>query len=436
MSNGIAFCYNRIKTRLLQTSPRVRWSIIDQFLISGANFMTGILLVRILGLQEFGIYSIVIIGLQFVAAIQMAAIIAPMMSMFDQREEVSRSSYLAVIVLHQCIFSVSALILLAVMEVIPERLVGAVMPINFVFAALLFILTQFQDLARRFFYATERPALALLTDSIAYGARFLLIALLAFDGELTLERVWAVIIATSAVAIVVIAPDAVKINFSWSAIETVTRSHKRIAGWMVGNAITKWFSGSFFFLVIGTVLGPAELGAVRAVESLVNVTNLLLQALENFVPSAATKRLVSGGAAALLDYVIYISLIGFAGIIGAVLVVMVFANPIMFLVYGRVFSNQLAILAILGACYALAHVAFVVSAGLRALCLMREAFWSQTIVGFVSVGIAWFVAKQWGAIGALLALLAARILMSGQLSLILRKALRPHFVTVRRPLTS
>lgn len=412
--------FRAIAARASKITARTRWSIIDQILISGVNVTTGILLVRVLGLREYGIYTIVLIAVQFFGTIQVAGIVAPMMSIFDQRGNISQSSYLVAVLLHQSLFCAFTIGILVSVMTLSQEFVSVVMPIKIGVAATLLVATQFQDLARRFFYVTERPIRAFLCDLIAYGARILLIISFALAGTLTLDGVWTATIAASFTALLVLVPDLIKLDVSWTMIKSVTKQHSIIAGWMVGDAVAAWFSNSFFFVIIGTVLGPVQLGGVRAVQNLISVTNLLLQALENFVPSAATKALLSGGAPALLRYVIRISLVGAAGITVVAILLMLFANPIMLLVYKRTFADQLAILAIFGALYAMAHVNYVVASGLRSLGLMRQVFWSQAIIGVGSVAVAWYVAKTWGVIGTLSAQLFARMLMTGQIAFILR----------------
>jgi O-antigen/teichoic acid export membrane protein len=421
MSKQIKSLLRLIKTGALRVPSRARWSFIDQIFISGVNVLTTILLVRALGLHEFGIYSMLMIGLQFLSTIQAAVVLAPMMSMFDQRGNISQSSYLSAVLLHQLSISAIGIGLLAIASFSPS-VVESVAPIHLGLAATLSVSMQFQDLARRFFYVTERPARAFLSDLIAYGARLLVVAVLAFAGGLTIDRVWIAIIGSSAAALLLMVPDLAKLSFSWSAIKEVTKNHKLIAGWMLGSSVVGWLSeSSFVFLVIGAVLGPVQLGGARAVQSVIHVVNLLLQALENFVPSTAAKVLLGGGAKSLLRYVTRISLLGAAGIAITTVFLILFADSIMLLIYERTFPDQVAILAVLGAYYALGHVTTVVFAGLRAVGYMQAAFWAQVVVGAGSAAVAWYVTKHWGVVGALLALLTARLLLTGQLALLLRR---------------
>jgi O-antigen/teichoic acid export membrane protein len=412
----------RVASPLARLPERARWSFIDQILVSGVNFLTTVLLVRALGLEEFGVFVMITIGVQFLAGLQGAGILAPLMSLFDQRGDISRSSYLAAVLLHQALLSAGVVAIVLAASFIVGFVLAPLQPINFFLVALMAVTTQCQDLSRRFFYVTERPVSAFASDLIAYGARLVVLAALAMGGLLTIDLVWVVMIGASATALLLMARDLAELDTGWPAIKAVTDRHKKIAGWLIGNRIVGWFSDSdFFLLVLGSLLGPAQLGAVRAVQSVVLVVNLLLQSLENFVPSAATKALMQGGGKALLRYVAEISLLGAAGIFAVVALLMVFIDPILMLMFNNVFPGALVILAILGAHQALVHVTMVVVAGLRALESMRGAFLAQTAVAAAALALVWYPTHAWGVVGALSTLLAARILLTGQLAWLLRR---------------
>lgn len=400
-------------------SDRARWSFVDQVLISGVNVLTGILLVRVLGLHEFGVFSLVMIGVQFLASIQSAGILAPMMSLFDQRGQVTQSSYLAAVLTHQVALLAVASLLLVAASFLPR--VSSAVPVGTYLALAVIVTTQFQDLARRFFYVTERPVRAFVCDVVAYGARLGILVLLALAGALTADRVWIVIAGTSAAAALVLAPEAIRWHVNWAEVGSVTARHRKIAGWLLGNTVVGWFSESnFILLIVGAALGPAQLGAVRAVQNLIHLANLLLQALENFVPSAATRSLLEGGPQILRRYVTRVSWLGAGAIIVMTAILMLLADPILTIMYGRTFPDQLAILAILGAYAALGHVATILLAGLRSLEFMRPPFLVQVIVAAASLALAWPIATHWGVVGALAGVLAARLALTGSWALLFR----------------
>lgn len=404
---------------LAAVSARARWSFIDQVLISGTGLLTAILLVRTLGLHEFGLFSLVMIAVQFAANVHGALIIDPMMSLFDKRGPITQKSYLAAVMLHQLALLLALVCLLVSIQFSPYLV--SQLPIDPGLAFAVAATTQFQDLTRRFFYVTERPALAFLSDVVAYGVRLALLAFLAFEGALTQDLVWIVIAATAAAATIFLVPDALRGLANWSDIVAVTRRHVASAGWLLGSSIAGWFSElSFILVIVAAVLGPAPLGAVRAIQSLINVANLLLQALENFVPSAATKSLQDGGPRALMRYVLRVSAIGAGAIAVMTTLLLLLADPLLILMYGHTFDHELAILELLGAYAALGHVAAIVRAGLRAFESMRPAFLAQLAISALSLVTALPIAQQFGVVGALMGVLAARAMLTAIWALLLR----------------
>lgn len=418
MNNLRTAAQNLIPAALRKVSRRTRWSLIDQALVSGVNLLTGVLIVRALGIQEFGIFSVVLIGMQFLAGFQ-AGINMPMMSLFDQRGSVSRSSYLATVLLHQSVLAAASATVVCVLPVLFPA-IATFAPVDVLLVAAAVVATQFQDHIRRFFYVSERPVRAFLSDLIAYGARLAVLTLLAVQGELTIDRVWIVMAVFSTAAAGLLLPDFIGWAPVWSEVREVTRRHLKVAGWIVGNNFTAWFvEASFILLVVGAVLGPVQLGAARAVQSIVQLANLLIESLENFVPSAATKTLIEGGPRALLHYVERTSASGGGAILLMAVTLMIFADPILMLVYGQPFENAVAIIAIFGAAAALSYVASVINAGLRALVRVRASFFAQAAVGVGALLTAWPAAEAGGVLGALTVLLVARAALTAQLAVLL-----------------
>ena len=106
---------------------RVRWSFVDQVLVSGVSFLTGVILIRALGLETFGVYALVMVGVQFLAGVQQSLILSPLMSLFEQRGEVTPSRYLAAVLAHQGALTLVILALLVVAWQLPDRWTGCLL---------------------------------------------------------------------------------------------------------------------------------------------------------------------------------------------------------------------------------------------------------------------------------------------------------------------
>src|SRR3569833_3082839 len=84
----------------------------DQALVSAMNFLTTALLARILGIHNFGIFSVLYIVLQFANCLQLSLIVSPMLTLGPQlRGEQARTKFLRGMAGYQLLFSLSCSVL-------------------------------------------------------------------------------------------------------------------------------------------------------------------------------------------------------------------------------------------------------------------------------------------------------------------------------------
>ena len=98
--------------RFLNKHQKLNWTIADQGVVSGVNFITGLLIARFLGIEAFGVFTLVWMAVLFVNSIQIAMISAPMMTIGPKQSDEERASYYGAVVMNQLIFSISTSILL------------------------------------------------------------------------------------------------------------------------------------------------------------------------------------------------------------------------------------------------------------------------------------------------------------------------------------
>ena len=81
-AQGIAACSNFMLRLmgLIRAGKAVHWAIADQAIVSGAGFVTTVLLARQLGGEELGRFTLLWLVVLIANAVQFAMIIAPMMS--------------------------------------------------------------------------------------------------------------------------------------------------------------------------------------------------------------------------------------------------------------------------------------------------------------------------------------------------------------------
>ena len=68
-----------------------------------------------------------------------------------------------------------------------------------------------------------------------------------------------------------------QLRFSKLAFVKSIKINIKIAKWLVFTYVLQWFSGNFWIIYAGILLGPIFLGAFRACQTVVNVFNLVFQ---------------------------------------------------------------------------------------------------------------------------------------------------------------
>jgi O-antigen/teichoic acid export membrane protein len=123
----------------------------------------------------------------------------------------------------------------------------------------------------------------------------------------------------------------------------------------------------------------------------------------------------------LLRYIRQVSIAGIGAIAGVIAMLVAFADPIMQFVYGYSAADQVSLILAFGAYSALAHVGFVVTAGLRALDDARATFLPQVALSAASLAVALAAVSALGVAGTLFAVLVPRLLFTIHLALVLRR---------------
>ena len=308
-----------------------RWVLADQAVVSGSNFLIGILLARQLGPEAFGTYVLLQAVMLYVNSYQGALIFQPLLSTAPQLPEAPRRRYLEGAYALQLLLAgaLAALTLLIGLLValitasvpgLPRFSPGGLVAIP----ALALALCAFQmlDWQRRILFVNARSHQALGLDLCAYGLQGgLLLALAALD-LLSVATAFFAIASGCAVAWLMfgkplawlgkgaatlhgdgIDPSpAALLRPVWDhAREVLARSWRNsrdyLAAWQF-----QWV-GSQGVLVVGAgLIGAHAAGGVRAAQNIIGPVNLLFQAMENVVPINAARRYAAGGLPGLSAY--------------------------------------------------------------------------------------------------------------------------------------
>lgn len=394
----------------LKKYSHVNWALADQAMVSGVNFLTGILFARYLGLDEYGRFTLAWMAVLFCNSFQQAGIIAPMMSIGPKQTPEEEPGYYGAVFVQQVIWSVVCSLLLWLGVRLSTVLYPQWQVANLAgpLAVTLFA-WQLQDFLRRYFFVRNQGGMAFLNDAISYlGQVTLLIVLFRCTTADTARVLW-LIAGTSSLALLAGLFKLGRFSLSKTTLCAVSRKHWIFSRWLLASALMQWFSGNFYFVVAGAILGPVIVGGIKAAQNIIGVTHILFQSMENFAPSGAARSFVQGGAAALTAYLRRLTFLG-AFVTGSVaLVAWCFPESLLDLLYGATFTQYGVILRWFCIIYLCVFLTTPLAVGLRAIEKTRPLFVAQSVAGLLSLATAYPLIEKFAATGVMAGLLLVRI---------------------------
>ena len=393
----------------LQRHRHTHWALADQVLVSGANFLTGILLARLLGPAAFGLFVVLQAVMFYVNAFQVSLIFSPMLSTAPQMEEGPRKAYLRGVMAVQLLLS---LLLAGMVWLLGSagHLISsvAVLKPQAVLALSAAVLTfQLQDWLRRYYFVHQNARAACLNDVISYGGQIVLLVGFALLDDLNLTEVLWIMAGTSAAAFVIgYAASGAPVRPAFMEARVVLRD-----GWRAGrDYLLAWqlqWAGTQGVLLVGAgLLGAQAAGGVRAAQNIIGPINILFQAMDNVVPVAAAKRYKEGGLSALHSYMWRNTAWGSALLLPLMGSLAYFAEPLTRLTYGAPYAAYATLVVWQAAAMFLQFYMRQLTYFLRTLQATAVIIQIGAVIAITSVVVAACTVGQYQETGIMLALLA------------------------------
>jgi len=400
-------------TAMMRRYSHVNWALADQTMVSGVNFLTGILLARYLGIEEFGRFTLIWMVVLFVNSIHYAAIISPMMSIGPKQPEAEAQAYYGSVICQHILFSCAVFLLLfggvrLSGVVFPDwRMEGLALPLAF--AAFAF---QSQELLRRYFFVRERAVAAFTNDVIRYlGQIAVLIWLFMFfrDAMDTAKVIWVIAIMSAfSTACGAFSVEPIKLNVT--IFRAITSRHWHFSKWLVGSALMLWMTGNLFIIAAGALLGASAVGALRAAQNFMGLVHILFMGLDNIVPARAARHFHVEGKKALGNYLKRVTLYGGGATVAIGAIVSIVPELWLGLVFGTEYEGYGYLLQVFAVFYVLVFLSLPITAGLKAMEQSRTIFLSQKWSAIFSVLAAYSLTKHFGLAGVMTGLVMASLI--------------------------
>lgn len=401
-------------TQFLARHRHVNWALADQTMVSGVNFLTGILLARYLGIEEFGRFTLVWMSVLFVNSLQHALINSPMMSIGPKQPKAELPAYYGAVIVQQIVFS--CVVFLALFAGVhwsevffsEWKVEGLALPLAAVALALIL-----QDFLRRYFFTQSLAPVAFAIDAIRYvGQIVVLLWLFVFSqADMDSARVLWVIATLSMLAAIVGGFFVERIEIHAKALKATAIRHWHFSKWLAGSSLMQWTSGNFFLISAGTVLGPTAVGALRAAQNLMGITHILFQGLENIVPIQASRYYHENGLVRLKSYLRQVVVNGGLATATIALTFSVAPEFWLALVFGDPFAVYGGLVRWYAILYLLMFFGLPLRAGLRAIEHVRPIFWGYLATSLFAVAAAYPLIELLGLSGAMIGMLLTQIVM-------------------------
>lgn len=383
----------------------------DQAVVSGTNFLVGIMLARALGMDAYGTFVLGWMGVLFASSIQQAIILNPLYTLLPKKVEEEKTLFKGGIVAMQLALTVLTIIIgYATIPAIRYYLPTETSTDFLIALPLVMGAYVTQDFLRRMLFVEGKANMALVGDIVAYGFQIPILGALWFTGILSLNSALIVIgscfSASTFVNLFALKFEPIKqLNLvTRNSLLAVFSECWTFAKYLVATSLLQWFSGNAFIVVAGGIIGPAAIGAVRIAQNVMGVLHVLFLALENTVPIKAAQLLKEKGEVGLMGFMKQITTN--AGLVTLAVAgsVAVFAKPILGFLYGPEYVGYNDVLTAFAALYLLIFLGTVLRFAIRTLQKNQYIFITYVLTTIFSMLGAEPIVEAFGIYGILLGL--------------------------------
>jgi len=382
----------------------------DQGLISGANFLIGIVLARWLVPEQYGRYALAFSIFLFLSSFHNALLLEPMSVFGPASYGKHLPAYVGKLIgLHVVVASMLALILGAgvaflhrftSLQALKPALLGVCVSIP---------LILFFWLCRRAAYLQLAPHLA-AGSALAYC--LVLISLLLLVKKLEwLSPFTAFLIqscaATAAAALLLIVLKPKLNSGSGPTSSAIARQHWRYGRWVVATAFVYWLSGNAYYLVAAALLRMEDVAGLRALQNFTLPSAQFSTAISLLVLPLASGRLAEEDRQGFQRRIRQITLL-FIGVAVAYLgVLWLFGGRLIAILYAGRYTEFAYLLPLVAAPVVVTAASQGSCIALQAMQCPADVFLAYTAAGIVTIVTGIPLTRYWGLAGA-----AVGILMS------------------------
>jgi O-antigen/teichoic acid export membrane protein len=277
------------------------WATLAQVVAGAAAFVTSVIIIRQVGLEEFGRFSVAALLVIIVKNFAEGLVLAPLASIGPKLNQFAIIPYRGFALSKAIVFFAFTSALILVAMVAAGVISGAAwlctlaMPVAFASSS-----SGLSDFFRRQQFLIGAPVRSFILEAVRYSVQLALLLLLASFAPDELSAKSAInLTALSALCSTVLGYF---FYGAWTIRLKMMRAawfrHWNFIRWMVPSVALETVQAMFPFIYATAILGEAALGLVRAAQQITSLLNLPFNALLQVIPAFAAARMAQHGAEA------------------------------------------------------------------------------------------------------------------------------------------
>ena len=375
-----------------------------QGVASGSNFLLVIILTRVYGLETFGVFSMIWLILIFTLGLQQSMILSPLLTLWAKNNDKNIwNGFFQLNLLLAILMALFAGLFARYVHLFASKWIIDKYSLVIFFMVIVFSMHLFN---RRSLINMGYTVFVLLIDSLAYLPP--LVAILVFKPALV--TVLIIQVAFMGLAMLIgtlqLKPGFVPLK----ELKPLVVDIWKFSSWLLLTGVLQWFSGNFFIVATGTILGASALGIIRLGQSAIGVFNVFFISLENRVPFSASRLLSVDGKVKMQRYLTDIFV---KGVFVTLLTMGVFAlasKQLIGFLYGGIYAQYYWVLILFAGLQLFVFISTLFQITIRTVEKTRIIFLVYLVITVFSMSLAFPVVRQWGIQGALAGLYAAQLI--------------------------
>ena len=268
-------------------------TLYDQSVVSGGNFLTSLILIKFLGIEDFGIFSKIWIIIISVNIIQQAIILNPLLSISSKLSSIEKKEYINNSHFLQIIFSIlTSFFIIFLIRIYVNNFVSFQtnnLSLFYIFFSMSII--QLNEFYRKSIYTSKKIENLLKLDLTRYISQILILVFALINGFKSPENILIVYSLSCLFSFLMnlnLIPK-IRINFSY-VFKTIKRNWI-ISRWLLSQSLISWFQNNYLLFLTSFTLGATSLGILRTFQSILGISHIFLHSIDTWLPVQSGKLL-------------------------------------------------------------------------------------------------------------------------------------------------